>query len=113
MSSEQPTEQELLKTVLEPLLEDFQYWFERSRNLLESEQMSFFEPEEQTRLLERIVRSQQEVRTAQMLFQATDGSAGIDSKMLLPWHQLVAECWNVAQKWRESKSKNNNISPKP
>ncbi len=112
MSIEQPTEKELLKTVLEPLLEDFQYWFERSRNLLESEQMSFFDPQEQAQLLERIVQSQQEVQTAQMLFKATDGTAGIDSRMLLPWHQLVAECWNVAQKWREIKNQEKQISPK-
>lgn len=104
MSTDRPTEKELLKTVLEPLLEDFQYWFERSRSLLESEQMPFFSEEEQARLLARITRSQQEVQTAKMLFQATEGLAGIDSKMLLPWHQLVAECWNVAQKWRETKN---------
>jgi hypothetical protein len=103
MSTEQPTEKELLKTVLEPLLEDFQYWFGRSRILLESEQMSFFTTQEQAELLARIVHSQQEVQTAQMLFQATGGLAGIDSKMLLPWHQLVAECWDVAQKWREDR----------
>jgi hypothetical protein len=103
MSTEQPTEKELLKTVLEPLLEDFQYWFERSRTLLESEQMSFFTAQEQAELLARIIHSQQEVQTAKMLFQATDGLAGIDSKMLLPWHQLVAECWDVAQRWRENK----------
>ncbi len=116
MSKEQPTEKELLKTVLEPLLEDFQYWFERSHNLLESEQMPFFSAQEQEQLLARIVHSQKEVQTAQMLFKATDGSAGIDSKMLLPWHQLVAECWGVAQKWRESKKQTNstnNIPSKP
>jgi hypothetical protein len=103
MSTEQPTEKELLKTVLEPLLEDFQYWFGRSRTLLESEQMSFFTAQEQAELLARIVHSQQEVQTAKMLFQATGGLAGIDSKMLLPWHQLVAECWDVAQRWRDNK----------
>ena len=107
MSTEQPTEKELLKTVLKPLLEDFQYWFERSRSLLESEQMSFFSSQEQAELLARIIQSQKEVQTAQMLFQATEGAAGIDSKMLLPWHQLVAECWNVAQKWREFKNQQN------
>ena len=103
MSTEQPTEKELLKTVLEPLLEDFQYWFGRSRTLLESEQMSFFTTEEQAEFLARLVNAQKEVQTAQMLFKATDGLAGIDSKMLLPWHQLVAECWNVARKLREDK----------
>lgn len=103
MSAEQPTEQELLKTVLEPLLEDFQYWFGRSRSLLESEQISFLTAPKKAELLARIIHSQQEVQAAQMLFRATSGLAGIDSKMLLPWHQLVAECWDVAQRWREQK----------
>ena len=107
MSTEQPTEKELLKTVLEPLLEDFQYWFKRSRDLLESKQMPFLEQKEQAQLLTKILHAQQEVQTAQMLFKATDGSAGIDSRMMLPWHQLVAQCWNVAQKWREVKSQVN------
>lgn len=107
MSTEQPTAKDLLKNILEPLLEDFQYWFGRSRSLLESEQMPFFSTQEQAQLLERIIHSQQEVQTAKMLLKATDGSAGIDSKILLPWHQLVAECWNVAQKWREIKNQAN------
>jgi len=105
MSTEQPTEQELLKTVLEQLLEDFQYWFKRSHSLLESEQMPFLKAEEQTQLLARIIKSQKEVKTAQVLFKAVQGAVGIDSKILLPWHQLVAECWSIAQKWRESKDK--------
>ena len=103
MSTDPPTEKELLKTVLEPLLEDFQYWFGRSRTLLESEQMSFMTAQEQSELLARITQSQQEVQIAKMLFEATDESAGIDSKMLIPWHQLVAECWDVARRQREAK----------
>ena len=106
MSTEQPTEKELLKTVLEPLLEDFQYWFERSHSLLKSEQMPFLSAEGQAQLLARIIQSQKEVKTAQVLFKAVEGEVGIDSKMLLPWHQLVAECWSIAQKWRESNNNN-------
>jgi hypothetical protein len=105
MASKQPTEKELLKTVLEPLLEDFQYWFARSRSLLESEQLSFLSVQEQAELLERVRTSQQEVRTAQMLFKAMDGEAGIESRLLVPWHQLVAECWDVARRWRQLNNK--------
>ncbi|HHP7229270.1 MAG TPA: DUF2605 domain-containing protein [Xenococcaceae cyanobacterium] len=104
MLSPQPQEKELLKTVLEPLLEDFQYWFERSRNLLETERISFYSQQEQAELLARIKYSQQQVTTAQMLFKATEGATGIDFKMLIPWHQLVAECWEVARKWRHHNS---------
>ena len=101
MSTEQPTEKELLKTILEPLLEDFQYWFERSLSLLRSEQMPFFTEQEQAQTEERIAQALQEVQTSQMLFKATSGAAGIDSKILLDWHQLVAECWGIAKKRRE------------
>ncbi|MBE9166105.1 DUF2605 domain-containing protein [Pleurocapsales cyanobacterium LEGE 06147] len=106
MSPKQPTEKELLKTVLEPLLKDFQYWFARSRSLLESEKLSFFSAQEQAELLERVKKSQQEVKTAQMLFKAMNGEAGIESRLLVPWHQLVAECGDVARRWRELNNKN-------
>ena len=105
MSSKQPTEKELLKQVLEPLLDDFQYWFSRSLTLLESERLPFYSEPEQAEFLEKIKLAQKEVNTAKMLFQATDGEAGIDPKMLMPWHQLVAQCWDIARRWRQFKEK--------
>jgi hypothetical protein len=100
MSPSQPTEKELLKQVLEPLLQDFEYWFSRSHSLLESENIPFLSVGEQTKLLERIKQAEGEVKTAMMLFKVTDGQAGIDTKVLMSWHQLVSECWGIAQKWR-------------
>jgi hypothetical protein len=100
MPSEQPAEKELLKTILEPLLEDFQYWFSRSRSLLEKENVSFLKEPQKSQLLERLVNAQQEVSTVQMMFKATDGEAGIPASMLVPWHRLVAESWDLARKWR-------------
>ncbi|MGB3654366.1 MAG: DUF2605 family protein, partial [Rivularia sp. (in: cyanobacteria)] len=47
-------EPELLKTVLQPLLEDFEYWFARSRTFLETEQLSFLDKQEQSDLLTRV-----------------------------------------------------------
>ncbi len=107
MQPSQPTEKELLREILVPLLEDFKYWFSRSSSLLESEKMPFLSEKEQNQLLTRLKQAQGEVETAKMLFNVTDGQAGIDTKVLLPWHQLVAECWNVARQWRESKQENN------
>jgi Protein of unknown function (DUF2605) len=109
MSANQPTEKELLKTILEPLLEDFQYWFGRSRSLLETETLSFISPEEQQDLLDRVKQSQQEVSTVQMLFKVTGGEAGIETSVLVPWHKLVAECWQVAMKWRSLKAADNSV----
>lgn len=109
MLNSQPTEKELLKAVLEPLLEDFQYWFGRSRSLLEKENLPFFQPSEQLSLLERVKTAQQEVSTAQLLYQTT--GAGIEPSILVPWHQLVTECWGVASRWRSFKEKEREQNP--
>lgn len=106
MAQPQPSEQELLKAVLEPLLEDFQYWFSRSRSLLETEEISFLSDEQQADLLDRVKFAQQEVSTAQMLFKATNGQVGIETATLVPWHQLLNECWQVGMRWRAIASPN-------
>ncbi|MGI2907038.1 DUF2605 domain-containing protein [Tolypothrix sp. VBCCA 56010] len=96
-------EPELLKTVLQPLLEDFQYWFTRSRELLETEQLSFMSHQEQSDLLLRVKQAQDKVNTAKMLFAATDGQVGIEMETLMPWHKLVTECWQVAMRFRQDR----------
>ncbi|MEH2372560.1 DUF2605 domain-containing protein [Nostoc sp.] len=94
---------ELLKTVLEPLLEDFQHWFRRSRHLLETEQISFMSEQEQSDLLWRVKQAQDELNTVRMLFAATDKQVGIEMATLMPWHDLVTECWNVAMRFRQGR----------
>ena len=97
-----PDEKELLKTILEPLLEDFQHWFGRSRNLLETERLSFLTPAQQEDLLNRVKQGQGEVTCAKLMFQATAEQVGIEMKVLMPWHNLVTECWQVAQRHRQT-----------
>lgn len=98
--SANPPEANFLKTLLQPLLEDFQYWLDRSQTLLETNRINFLEQEQQAQLLERVKLAQQEVTTAQLLFKATDGQVGIDTAVLMPWHQLITECWQVGMKFR-------------
>ncbi|MGI0481443.1 DUF2605 domain-containing protein [Geminocystis sp. CENA526] len=100
MNSSESTEKELLKKVLLPLLEDFTYWFSRSSTLLESETMPFLSADEQGNLLDRIKHAQSEVQSATVLFKVTDCQVGIDTKVLIPWHRLVGECWQVTRQWR-------------
>lgn len=95
---------QVLKTVLQPLLEDFQYWFTRSRSFLETEQLPFLGEQQQSDILERVKQAQQEVSTARMLFQATGCTVGIDMATIMPWHQLLTECWNVAMRFRLEQS---------
>lgn len=100
MPNSNPSESELLKSLLEPLLEDFQYWFQRSRSLLETQTIDFLGAEAQADLLARVIQAQQEVGTAQMLLSATDGQVGVEASIMVPWHQLVAECWKVGMRYR-------------
>lgn len=104
MSTPPPSEPNLLKAVLEPLLEDFQHWFGRSRSLLESEQLSFLSEEQQGSLLERVCQAQQEVSAAQIMFQATGAQVGVETRTIMPWHQLLTECWQVAMRHRSERN---------
>jgi Protein of unknown function (DUF2605) len=101
MSPSHPSEQDLLKTVLQPLLEDFAHWFSRSITLLENERLSFLSAAEQDDLLARVRNAVQEVSVAQMLFQATSGQVGIEPSTMLTWHKIVGECWQVAMLFRQ------------
>jgi hypothetical protein len=94
---------ELLKIVLEPLLQDFQYWFGRSHDFLETERLSFMSEQQQSDLLLRVKQAQNELNTAKMLFNATDGQVGIDMAIINPWHQLVTECWNVSMRFHQAR----------
>ncbi|MBF1999725.1 MAG: DUF2605 domain-containing protein [Synechococcales cyanobacterium C42_A2020_086] len=93
-------EPELLKALLQPLLADFHYWFERAKALLGTHRIDFLEEEEQSNLLQRVEQAQQEVQTAQLLLKMTDGRVGVDTAILLPWHKLVTECWQVGMRFR-------------
>ena len=97
-------ESELLKALLEPLLEDFNYWFERSTKLLETEEIPFLSDEDQSDLLARVKQAQQEVGAAKALFQATVGQVGIETTALMPWHRLLADCWQVSSRFRSLQS---------
>ncbi|BCX13409.1 MAG: hypothetical protein KatS3mg067_2347 [Thermosynechococcus sp.] len=97
-------EPQLLKVLLEPLLEDFQYWFTRSRSLLQTEVIPFLNVAEQQALLEQVETALNDVIATQSLFRATDGQVGVDTQVLMQWHTLLMECWQVAHHYRLSKS---------
>ncbi|MDX2228466.1 MAG: DUF2605 domain-containing protein [Leptolyngbyaceae cyanobacterium bins.349] len=101
MSSPNSADPELLKSILEPLLDDFQYWFGRSLTFLESNEIPFMTPNQQADLLARVSQARQEVTAAQSLFKATAGQVGIEVSALTPWHHLVSECWQVANRFRQ------------
>lgn len=101
MAFSDSTDPELLKSILEPLLEDFQYWFERSLTFLKTNDIPFLGLERQADLIDRVTQAKQEVAAAQALFKATGGQVGVEVAALAPWHHLVSECWQVANRFRQ------------
>ncbi len=99
MTSTNLPDPELLKTILEPLLEDFSYWLTQSEVLLARENIAVLEAESSD-LLDRVRQSLQEVQVTQSLFHATDSQIGVDTAVIMRWHQLVAECWQVTSRLR-------------
>jgi hypothetical protein len=93
-------EPELLKSLLQPLLDDFQYWFGRSRTLLETETIPFLESQQQSDLLSRVKQAQNEVNTVRIMFHATSSQVGVETTTLFQWHQLVADCWKISTRFR-------------
>lgn len=104
MTTPNPAESELLKNLLQPLLEDFQYWFGRSQTLLETETIDFLGAEQQAQMLSRVQKAREEVNIAQQLFHATDGQAGVQMQVVMPWHKLLTECWQVSMRFRQQQA---------
>ncbi len=96
-----PEDAELLKSVLSPLLDDFQNWFGRTAEILEAQELTFLSPSEQATLLSRIHTAQKQVSASQAIASVTDGQAGIDMPVVMGWHQLAQKCWGVALRQRK------------
>ncbi|MEO1622119.1 MAG: DUF2605 domain-containing protein [Cyanobacteria bacterium J06632_3] len=108
-----PEDAELMRSILPPLLEDFQDWFARTVEFLDEYELEFISMEEQDELYDRICQAQREVSAAQMLADATNGQAGIDMPVMTKWHKLVEECWRVAMRLHEELNEASNDDAMP
>ena len=104
MSNTANPDPEMLRQLLEPLLQDFNYWFGRSQKLLSSERLSFLTEAEQQNLLERVENALKEVAVAVSLFKATDHQVGVDMATMKPWHELLMQCQVVGMRYYRSQS---------
>ena len=99
MSNTSSPDPEMLRQLLEPLLEDFTYWFDRSQKLLSNERISFLTEADQQSLLGRVENALKEVSVAISMFQATGHQVGVDMATMRPWHQLLLECQAVGMRY--------------
>lgn len=99
-NGDNPQETTLLAQVLSPLLDDFQYWFQRSLSLLDQGPLQGTSTDDQNQLRLRLREAMAETQTAAALLAATDGQVGVEPAQVMTWHALVAECWQVARRHR-------------
>lgn len=96
-----PPEQPLVQAILEPLLEDFQFWFTSAQTLLNSDKAAYLAEDDRKALLQELADAQQEVATAKTLMLATEGNAGVEVSVVGRWHQLVNKCWQTSRYIRQ------------
>ncbi|NJK63132.1 MAG: DUF2605 domain-containing protein [Synechococcaceae cyanobacterium SM2_3_1] len=92
---------ELLKQVLDPLLEDYHYWFDRSQELLESGPLEVISAADQSQLLAQVRDAQAELRAAESLYRLSENEVGIDPKLMAKWHRLLMACADLGLKYRQ------------
>lgn len=99
MSNTASPDPEMLRQILEPLLEDFVYWFSRSQSLLSQKRLDFISEESQKDLLARVENALKEVGVAKSLFKITGHQVGVDIATMRPWHELLIECQGVGMRY--------------
>jgi len=104
MTNASAAEIELMQSLLEPLLEDFKFWFGRSLELLEREQLNFMTAETQADLITRVRNVMGEVNAASALYKITDKQVGVDVTSITSWHRLLMECQGMGMRYRQSKA---------
>lgn len=87
---------ELLDSLLNPLLEDFDASFRRGLLLLDHCPQRVLKPAEQAELRQRLERAQAELLAARALRSATPAPMALEMATIAPWHALVVEVWSLS-----------------
>ncbi|MDX2271182.1 MAG: DUF2605 domain-containing protein [Cyanobacteriota bacterium] len=93
------TQAEMLREILSPLIEDYRYWFGRSRQLLEKDNLGIISPEGQVELRRRLEQAEGELQTATTLYELSDNEVGIDPALMAKWHRLLMECAELGRRY--------------
>jgi len=87
---------ELLDSLLNPLLEDFEASFRRGLTLLPCCPEQVLAAADQAELRRRLQRAQAELQAARALRAATPAPMALDMATIAPWHALVVEVWSLS-----------------
>ena len=87
---------DILESLLESLLTDFEYWFTRGYELIEQSSDEVMNFEERQDLSGRLEEGLQAVKAARALTHAADKPVAVSMKAMAPWHGLVIEVWGLS-----------------
>ena len=88
----------LMDTLLRSLLDDFDHWFQRGEQLLETCPLSVMGASEQAELMARLREGRKAVAATRALTSASSQPVAVSMEAMTPWHGLVTEVWGLASK---------------
>ena len=103
----------LLDQLLDPLLEDFSFWFARGAVLLEHCPDSVMAAAERRAMAEALETSARALVAARCLRAAAPESLAVDLEAMAPWHRLVMRCWALAARMRQAGVELPPFDPRP
>ena len=88
----------LMESLLRSLLDDFDHWFWRGEQLLETCPLSVMGATQQAELRARLQEGRKAVAATRALTAASSQPVAISMEAMNPWHGLVTEVWGLAAK---------------
>ena len=88
----------LMESLLRSLLDDFDHWFQRGEQLLETCPLSVMGASEQAELRARLQEGRKAVAATRALTAASSQPVAVSMEAMTPWHGLVTEVWGLASK---------------
>jgi len=100
MSNPEPGAGALLDGLLDSLLGDFSFWFERGLLLLSHCPDGVMAAQDRHGLADQLQLASRELAAARSLRQAAPAPMALEMATLAPWHRLVLEVWGLSAKLR-------------
>ena len=95
----------LLDELLASLLDDFEHWFQRGEELLQSCPDAVMPLEGRQQMAIRLQEGKKAIAATRALVAASTQPMAVSMEVMNPWHGLVTEVWALAAKLGSSRSR--------
>ena len=90
----------LLGSLLSSLLDDFDHWFARGEELLNTCPDTVLSEQERRQMALRIVEGKRSIAATRALVGASNEPMAVSMDAMRPWHLLVTEVWQLSARLR-------------